>query len=251
MTPEGSLPRDTDIADFAEVLSEIGGEGEAVVVGGHAAGLWARYYLNRGVEELAGHLPFLSKDLDVVGTVRHLEALHHRFRGKLSRSEPRSPVIGRLDLDRLAGGTLRVEVLHMVLGLDAKDLARAVTIDAGPVSARVPLVHLVLKAKIANAAGIDQEGRQDVKHMVMLAICVREFIADLVEDCVAGGIDQRQLINVLNEIHEIVSSPVAARAEDRWQFDLQSVWPMEILRDRRLEKLSRWLEHRFPDARPT
>jgi len=61
------------------------------------------------------------------------------------------------------GGFLRVEVLHTVLGLDAKDLARTVNLEIQGMTARIPLPHLILKAKLANAALIDQEGRQEPK----------------------------------------------------------------------------------------
>jgi hypothetical protein len=44
-----------------------------------------------------------------------------------------------------------------------------------------------LKAKIANAALIKQEGRPDEKHVRMMIICVAAFIRELLENFRAGG----------------------------------------------------------------
>jgi hypothetical protein len=55
-----------------------------------------------------------------------------------------------------------VEVLHTVLGLKARDLRRTVDVEVAGVVGRIPLPHLVLKAKLANSALLSQDGRQDV-----------------------------------------------------------------------------------------
>lgn len=137
-------PLESEIDDFAEILRPTDATEPPVVVGGHAAGLWSRYFLSRGVTELVEFLPFRSKDLDLVGTTGLLDHLHRRFKGTLLRSEPRSPVFGRLDIPQTGGGFLRVEVLHTVLGLDAKDMKRTVDINvAGPLPiSTIPLRRL-------------------------------------------------------------------------------------------------------------
>ena len=95
MNPQRESPLDSETSDFAEILGS-GDSDRPVIVGGHAAGLWSRYYLLMGVTELTEFLPFRSKDLDLVGTMELLEKLHRRFKGKLLRSEPRSPVFGHV-----------------------------------------------------------------------------------------------------------------------------------------------------------
>lgn len=248
MSAGREAPLDSELEDFAEILRTEDSNGIPVIVGGHAAGLWSRYFMAGGVTELAKYLPFRSKDLDVVGTNNLLEALHKRFKGRLTRSEPRSPVFGRLDIPQPGGGFLRVEVLHTVLGLDAKDLARTVRIEIEGVTGRIPLPHLILKAKLANAALIDQEGRQDVKHARMMLLCVRAFIVELSGKRRAELLGKRALVNLLGEIWDIVNSPVAMKAAGLWEFDLPAVWPLAELRMSDNEKLSRWLQHRFPKA---
>jgi len=131
MIPDGSKRPDPEISEFAEILEPGPGREPPVIVGGHAVGLWSRYFLNKGFDELAEFLPFTSKDLDLVGTISLLEEMQGRFHGTILRSEPRSPVFGRLELPRKGGGTLKIEVLHTVMGLSAGDLADGRTEELG------------------------------------------------------------------------------------------------------------------------
>ena len=210
----GESPLESEISGFAEVIhcGENGGD-PPVIVGGHAAGLWSRYYLAMGVDELSDFLPFRSKDLDLVGNMELLEQLQRRVKGTMLRSEPRSPVFGRLDIPQPGGGFLRVEVLHSVLGLNQNDLARTMNIEVEGVVGRVPLPHLILEAKLANSALIPQEGRQDVKHARMMLLCTRATRltkypenrlfgrhSDQVPDIVAGNPNRHPDLNPWREL---------------------------------------------------
>ena len=235
----------TEIGDFAEMLQPQHGEDLPVIIGGHAVGLWSRYYLSKGVTGLAKFLPFRSKDLDLVGTMELLNRLQRRFNGVVLRSEPRSPVLGRLEIPGKNGEVLKIEVLHTVLGLDAQDLARTIDLQAGAILGRVPMPQLILKAKIANAALIKQEGRQDEKHVRMMILCVAAFNRELLENHRLGALGDRPVVNLLEEIREIVTSPNAEKASQLWGFDFSEVWPIAELRDASDGKIARWLEHRF------
>jgi hypothetical protein len=235
----------TKVSDFASVLMPSDGSDLPVMVGGHAVNLWSTYYFSKGARDLAIFMPFMSKGLDLVGTMNLLESLQRRFKGVLLRSEPRSPVFGRLEIPGRDGRVLKIEVLHTVLGLDSKDLARTIDLQAGAILGRVPLPQLVLKAKIANTALIKQEGRQDVKHVRMMILCVAAFIRELLENHRLGALGERPLLNLLEEIREIVTSPNADKASNLWGFDFHELWPMDDLRQPEEGKVARWLEHRF------
>jgi hypothetical protein len=247
----GESPLESEISDFADVICcGENGEDPPVIVGGHAAGLWSRYYVAMGVHELSEYLPFRSKDLDLVGNMELLERLQRRVKGTLLRSEPRSPVFGRLDIPQPEGGFLRVEVLHSVLGLNQNDLARTMNIEAEGVVGRVPLPHLILKAKLANSALIPQEGRQDVKHTRMMLLCTRAFIREFLETCRKGAIPERAVVNILDEIRDVLCSSDAKKSSMLWGFDYTDVWPFDEMLDFGEGKITRWLEHRFP-SNPT
>jgi hypothetical protein len=244
--PEQGGAQDTRVSEFAAFLRPKEGEEPPIVVGGHAVNLWSEYYLARDVKELLGYLPFTSKDLDLVGSAGLLDRLHQTHKGKLSRSEPRSPVIGRIDVERDGGGFLRVEVLHTVKGLDAQDLGKTMEVDVGQVAARVLMPHLVLKAKIENSESIPQDGRNDVKHVHMMILCVRAFIREFAGYVGEGRASERALINVLEETLVISTSRQAIRASELWGFDFADLWPVDSLTGLGEGKVSRWLAHRFP-----
>ena len=245
MNGKASRPPDSEVSDFADILFPQEGSDPPVVVGGHAVNIWALYFLSKGVNGLAEYLPFTSKDLDLIGTLDFLRRLERRFKGELTRSPPRSPVLGRLDIPRADGRVLRIEVLHTVQGLGPGELSRTTDLRVGGMQARVLHPHLILKAKISNSVGIDQAGRSDVKHVRMMVLCVRRVVEELIEDVAAGRIPERTAVNLLGEIREIVDSPEAEKATAKWRIDFTEVWPMDALRSCGAEKIARFVKHRF------
>lgn len=248
--PQKDPVPETRISDFAEIVAAKDGIEAPVVVGGHAVNLWSEYYFAKGLSELAAYLPFTSKDIDLVGPAGLLDRLYQAYKGTLSRSEPRSPVIGRLDIARKSGGSLRIEVLHMVNGLDAKDLARTMELRIEGLAARVLLPHLILKAKIGNSVSIKQEGRNDVKHVHMMLHCVHAFLEEFTNHVCEGRLGERALVNMLEETFEIITSRDALKATRMWDFDFSQLWPINALESLGEGKISRWVEHRFPDSPP-
>ena len=246
MTPEPCPRVETHVADFADILLPSDGSEPPVIVGGHAVNLWSMYFLANGVSGLERYLPFTSKDLDLVGTMDLLDRLHLRLKGKLTRSEPRSPVLGRLVIPSASGADLTVEVLHTVKGLDFKELGRTIDLQTSGVFGRVLIPQLVLKAKIENSVSIDQSGRNDVKHVNMMTLCVRAFIGDLAVQVGNGELGARTLVNLLGEVWEIVTQPQAVQATRMWGFDFSNVWPHPELASTGNDKVSRWLQHRLP-----
>lgn len=111
---------------------------------------------------------------------------------------------------------------------------------------RIPLPHLMLKAKLANSALIQQDARQDVKHARMMLLCVRAFMVEMLENCGRGLVGERAVVNVLEEIREVISSPNAEKAGKLWGFDFSAIWPMVELEKEGDGKIARWMEHRFP-----
>jgi len=247
MTPESHPRVESHLADYADILLPPDGSEPPVIVAGHAVNLWSMYFLDKGVAALSQFQPFTSKDLDLVGTMGLLERLHQRLKGKLSRSEPRSPVLGRLVIPSPKGQNLTIDVLHMVNGLNCKELGRTIDLKTGDVFGRVLMPHLVLKAKIDNSVSIDQTDRSDVKHVGMMILCVRAFIGDLADQVARGEISPRTLVNLLGEVWEIVTDQNARASSQKWNFDFMQIWPFQQLIDSGDDKIARWLEHRFPE----
>lgn len=85
-----------------------------------------------------------------------------------------------------------------------------------------------------------------VKHTRMMLLCTRAFIMEFLENCRTGQIHERAAVNILDEIREVLSSADAEKANSLWGFDYLRVWPFDQLREFNGDKISRWLQHRFP-----
>ena len=98
---------------------------------------------------------------------------------------------------------------------------------------------------ISDFADIDQEGRNDVKHVRMMILCMRAFISEFGCFVRDGKVSGRTLVNVLEETFSIISSPKAAKAAELRGFDFREVWPLEELKTSGSEKVAHWMEHRL------
>ncbi len=235
----------TEITDFRKVLELAVTDSKSILVGGHAVNVWALFYFHRIEMELRQFLPFTSKDIDFYGEMQFLDRLVNSFGGSKSMSQPRGPVIGRVDLE--IDGVMRiVEVLHSVHGLSPKDLARssALVIEVGQCRARVLDPVSLLKAKIHNAADLKQEDRNDVRHVKIMILCVREFILDALDGARTGSFSQRNLVNILESVYQVISESQALKAQKLWSFDYHNVWPVKSLKASGLTKVINFLEHR-------
>jgi len=221
-------------------------DGKSILVGGHAVNVWAHFYFQRIEAELGQFLPFTSKDIDFYGEMQFLDRVIKNFGGSKSMSQPRGPVIGRVDLE--IDGVMRiVEVLHSVHGLSPKDLARSspLVIEVGQCRARVLDPVSLLKAKIHNAADLKQEERNDVRHVKIMILCVREFVLDTLDGVKLGKLSQRNLVNLLENVHQVIADPKAQKGQKLWGFDYANAWPAKSLRASGLTKVISFLAHRL------
>ncbi|MDB6077715.1 MAG: hypothetical protein JWO82_1462 [Akkermansiaceae bacterium] len=243
MTPEAAL---TEVAEFRELLgTSIDGK-LPLVVGGHAVSLWALIYRDRLGSKLDEFFPLLSKDLDLLGDARLLEELHRIRGGVVLWAGARSPLIGQLKIE-IGGKVLKVEVLREVLGVTRKQLqegSQIITIDE--VEACIPSPVVQLQAKIANVARIDQSDRNDLRHLRIMMLVVREFLVDVLTAVKAGTFEPRAAIDELEAVRTAVSSNEATRCIRIASLDLSAVWPRELLRSSDNERIRKFVEHRLP-----
>ena len=160
-----------------------------IIVGGHAANFWGEFY-SEHEPRLKGLLPFVSKDLDLIGTEAEAARVAQLVGWHLSR-----PVVGGGPVEAIlssepGGEGLAADFLSQIKGVSHEtiiDNARAgsvrVTETNETVAIRVLDPVLLLAGKIRNAVEIEQnppeKPRQDVKHVAMLALCVPHFLEDV------------------------------------------------------------------------
>jgi len=237
-------PTDTAISDYAAVVGIDSAQGIPVVVGGQAANAWALFYFPRIGRQLARLRPFTSKDLDLAGDRSLLEQIRHVTGGDIHYSGPRTPVIGYVET--LIRDQLRkIEVLRDVKGLNRTELTDAVDLIVDGLRVRVLAPVKVLKAKICNVVTLDQDDRNDVNHVRIMIECVREFLRDILVEIIEGRATQRDAVNLLEELREVVLSPIAVKAAGMWGLDFYSVWPLNDLTQCGMQKILRFVEHRL------
>lgn len=236
--------RPTDLGDYSDILGVEAGLPVPVVVGGQAANAWAIYYSKRIGRKLERYRPFTSKDLDITGNRDLLEHIKRITKGAVFYSEPRSPVIGYVEAS-LGDGLRKIEVLRDVKGLKRDELADAIQVTVGDVVVHLLAPIKVLKAKICNVVTLEQSERNDVTHVQIMILCVREFILDLLASATDGQISQRDVVDLMEELREIVLNPVADQAETMWHLDLSKVWPVQELEGSGLQKIERFVQHRI------
>jgi hypothetical protein len=226
--------------DFAPLLAT---KQPVLLVGGQAVNLWALYYEAR-IVELA---PFVSRDVDVLGDRDTLKAL-----GKLAGTKPqffpiRPPTneVGVVIAKDGSGQPLLIEVLRYVHGVSNEELCEPVyTMALGETHVRVPGPIALLQAKIANLADLAQNGRQDSRHVVILARLMRAYLADLQTAAAEGRMEERKLIELLERLLAAVTPKPARKVFEDLRLDARQFF--EALGHERLTKLHSFLTKRLP-----
>lgn len=238
--PSDAAPRPPD--DFAPVLAT---PEPVLLVGGQAVNLWALYYEARTIE----WAPFVSRDVDVLGDRKTLEAL-----GKLAGTRPqifpiRPPTneVGVVIAKDGDGLPLLIEVLRYVHGVSNEELLDPVyTMALGKTHVRVPGPIALLQAKIANVSDIAQRGRQDVRHVVILARLMPAYFADLQRAAIESRMEERKLIEFLERLLAVVTTKQARKVFKQLRLDAPELF--RELGSEKLAKLTAFLGKRLPRA---
>ncbi len=196
MHPSDATPRPP--GDFADAFAT---PKPLLLVGGQAVNLWALYYLDPK-SELA---PFVSRDADVLGDEDTLKLLG-QVAGQKPRFFPQKPPtneVGVVVARDASGAPLLIEVLRYVHGVTNEDLRDPVYLFAlgeKAVQVQAPGPIALLRAKIANLVDLNQTGRQDARHVLILMQVLTRYLADLETTAREGAMTERKLIDFLERL---------------------------------------------------
>ncbi|MBA4136607.1 MAG: hypothetical protein C0518_04750 [Opitutus sp.] len=228
--------------DFAALLAA---PDPLLIIGGQAVNLWALYF-----EDLTRDLaPFVSRDADVLGD-RDTLVLLGRLAGKKPQFFPLRPPsneIGVVIATDGNGSPLLIEVLRYVRGASNEELsdpAYEFAIGENLVRVRVPGPIALLQAKVANLAEIQQTGRQDARHILILARILPAYLASLCESAGAKRMEERKVIDLLERLLAVVISRHGRKAWAQLQ-----IAPKDFFRSlphADLPKVRVFLENRLP-----
>ena len=209
------------ISLFKAIDSE---ELDLILVGGQAINLWANYYADR-VPALTEYLPFSSADLDFYGGKLDAIACQKILGGtiNLNRDFEPSPNTGVLIVPTEIQ-PLRVDFLGSVFGVGDVELSQSAIVFEGQqqlAGVRVKILNpmLCLEGKLKAAIGLPQEGRQDLKHLQMSLLFVKEYIKDTII------IDVRQGLKLIERIAFNIWSDAGLSLWYRYGIEINSAIP--------------------------
>ena len=239
-----------DFKEFYEVPTRKGEP--AIVVGGHAANLWALHYL-RKEPELLRYAPFTSKDLDLVGdstTAITLARMVNEPAERTSTNEP-TPVIYRIKRmfpDQPDRQNSTLEVLDHLAGVPNKELKDNTVIiyskEPGT-RVRLPTPIVCLKGQTRNLVRLAQEKRQVLKKVRILILCSRAYLREQLRLAEEGKMTSGNVAETFAKLESWVCSRTPQIAAARHDLSWSDAFPVKELRKTFIPGLTHipeWLE---------
>jgi hypothetical protein len=206
-----------------------------VLVGGHAVNVWALSYVDRIGDELGPFQPLTSGDMDVYATRNALLALHLELGGKLLLCGPREITDGTLILG-VEPDTREIDVLRHVNGIPKITAEDTISLQICGYDVPVLFPHLLLQGKLQNALHLNQDGRQDIKHIKVLILVLREFLAEVATT--ASPSNAKAVLHLLQKTLDVTTSKNAlAFCRLRPEVSFAEVLPVKALSLSTLRKL--------------
>ena len=237
----------TAFSDVADVASVKTGDQLPLVVGGQAVNIWASVYSARIGLPLQSYAPFTTKDLDLWGPRKILESLAQKYNVKVTLSPPRGPGIGYVVIPR-GPAHLKVELLTSLYGMRRIEEQNGIQLNILGVTIRVLDAISCLKAKIANAADLDQSNRQDVKHVHIMKLCAREFAMDILAQGGKGQISERLAVNYLQDLRATIAGPKTKLVTAKWEISFDEVIPIEAIRQSTMQKVQNFVRFQLDQS---
>ncbi|CAN5805306.1 hypothetical protein BH09VER1_BH09VER1_49860 [soil metagenome] len=228
------------LADIADVVTTQTDGQLPLIVGGQAVNIWAIVYSPRVGHALQVFEPFVSKDIDLYGPQKILHDLSRKYGAPLTLSPPRLPGIGQMIIPK-GELMIKVELLNGVKGLRRIGEENAMEIAVNGITVRVLDPFSCLKAKISNAADLDQTRRQDVKHVQIMKLCATEYAKDLLSLGAQKIFTEREVIDLLSGLRKTVSSAEAKTVTRKWQVTFERVLPIQEMEQSPLRKVQNFL----------
>ena len=135
--------------------------------------------------------------------------------------------------------------LRYVHGVSNEELREPVyTLAVGETHVQVPSPIALLQAKLANVADIAQTGRQDARHVAILAQVLPAYLEDLQKAVIEGRMEERKLIEFLERLLAVVTAVKAWKAFKELKLDARQLFAG--LGHKKLPKLRAFAERRLP-----
>jgi hypothetical protein len=219
---------------------------EIVVVGGQAINLWAVQY-SQSTPDWEQLQPYASEDLEIYGgrleAVQCAEALNGKL--TLARDFDPSPNAEVVTID-WQGSQFRIDILSSVYGLsDAEISATALRLRGLSSLSNVELkvLHpvLCLESKLKCLRDLDQQLRQDEKHVRLALLILRSLLITQLETQPPRG-----LLNLVERIVNNTWTDAALYAWYRFDIRVETAIPIEVIQQHPAEQWQNFVQIRWP-----
>jgi len=245
------MPRSTrrPVGDFESVFRAVSRQTKdpIVLVGGHAVNVWALTYRDRLGAALERYQPLTSGDMDFYATRNALLALHKELGGKLLLSGPREITDGTLVLG-VEPDTREIDILRSVHGLPGIRNQDTITLKICGYDIPVLFPHLLLQSKLANALHLDQAQRQDLKHVAVMVLVLREFLSEVLASASSGN--EKPALALFHRSLEVLLSDNAREFCGRHGQSFAEVMPSDALAASPLPRLAEFGREYLPRHQP-
>lgn len=238
----GRETRYSDYLGFLRSLHEAGAD--FFVEGGQEVNFWAEYIdSSERMQALDPLRPFTSKDCDVWVSANAWEKIKRNPGGILRKST--SPADGQLAILTLEQEPpLVVDLMTTVYGLRLRDLPRLHerALDDGGVKVLDPIYLFLSKCHCLR--GLDQSGRQDGRHVRMLALILPEYLSLLMAKAGVEGIPDRAILREIKLMLKILGTRVCRQAMDQLDIRPDSLIPWQRMESCGLKALEHFARNK-------
>lgn len=243
------MTKDKSLDHYLRLIEQTDKAGKPLlIVGGQAVNFWANKYASqeKGLKEFE---PYTSDDIDFYGLKDEARAVAKALgvEIKITKKAKASPVSAFFEVVGPNGTKMPVHFLHNLRGIkDELITSSAVEGDWKGIPVRVTNPIVSLQGKISCLHELDQDDRQDEKHVRILILCSRAFIKDLCREAEDSQSMTKDLIKTCNRLAEMLSSKKAKAVSVQYGFDFMNVFPEDALRKIEDQRMAHFLELGFP-----
>ena len=242
----------TTVEDYALVLSLHGHDRlPRIIVGGQAVNIWAERYCD-AEPQLKAFLPFISKDLDLLGDAMDLHeiAAATGFKKVTARREPIIPSAGYLEMPMGTEGLVKIEILKRMYGVTTEEARQAaLLIEQRGLQLRVIHPITLLTAKVEAAVHLPQDKpgqeRQDVRHLQMMVLCVRGFLREQIAETETTKLAVKDCLELHQRVLKVLDSRATDQARRKYRINWLDILPVDSLKASRELKLRNFVERRW------
>lgn len=230
-------PESTEFSQYLSILEELADEGvDFVLAAGHAVNAWAQVFYER-IDGIKDFLPFTSKDVDLIANRSEIFKLARKLRGNLKVfRDLRSPVLGVFTTSD--DPPLRFELLQSLYGMGETDriIRRAKHFGSIPIIDPV----LLLVSKACNLGGLEQEGRQDEKHLILMSKVTQCYFEDLL-NAVGEHVSERDVLRELKLMIGLLKQSLPSRGLRAAGLKSTDCIPMDFISESSHPKIKQFL----------